>query len=503
MEKIIGFAKKHQNFLLLILILFLALFFRSYHIVDRWNFDQDSDLFSWMVRDIVVNHHLRLIGQLTSAPGIFIGPLFYYLLVPFFLLFNMDPVGAVIPIIIIGIFSVFSYYWVFSKLFNRNIGLIGAFLQAVLLSPVNFDRRIVPSTPTNLWMVWYFYTVIEIARGNYSVLWVLGLLIAAIWHIHIALLPALLAVPVAVIVSKKLPNLKQVFYFFIVLFMGSIPLILFEAKHGFIQTHSLIANFTSNHGGGVGLDKFEYVWQKISLNISNLFFYPQGVPIIDYHWFSALVLLSALFLVRKKLISLKEVLVLYSWVAGVVIFFSLSSVITSEYYFTNIEVVFTFIASALAYLLYSASFGNRPFFKGKYILLLILVILLGKNLFFFLTEYTYHKGYNEKKAVAAYIKNDAEKRGFPCVAVSYITAPGENAGFRYFFWMEGLHVNDPISGSPVYSIVIPDELAGPESVRYGHIGVILPDKVPSKAEMDKSCSGEDSNLTDPMFGYTD
>lgn len=120
-----------------------------------------------------------------------------------------------------------------------------------------------------------------------------------------------------------------------------------------------------------------------------------------------------------------------------------------------------------------------------------------------MTQYTYHKGYNEKKSVAAYITDDAKQKGYPCVAVSYITAPGENVGFRYFFWMDHLHVNQSSSGSPVYSIVIPDELAWPAAVKYGHIGVILPDKIPTKEEMDKSCSGQDSNLTDPFFGYTD
>ena len=110
-----------MNNKLLIFILLIPLFFRSYQIIDRYDFAHDADLFSWIVKDIVINHHYRLIGQLTSADGIYIGPLFYYLLIPFFIITKMDPIGAVIPITILGVLTVLSYYIVFSKLFNKQI----------------------------------------------------------------------------------------------------------------------------------------------------------------------------------------------------------------------------------------------------------------------------------------------------------------------------------------------------------------------------------------------
>src|SRR3989344_5544336 len=119
---------------ILLIILLISLFFRSYQIVERYGYGHDADLFGWIVKDIVVNHHPRLIGQLTSAEGIFIGPLFYYLLVPFFLLFQMDPVGALVPVTAIGVLTTLSYYFVFSKLFNRSTELIEVFLQAILLT---------------------------------------------------------------------------------------------------------------------------------------------------------------------------------------------------------------------------------------------------------------------------------------------------------------------------------------------------------------------------------
>src|SRR4051812_47085467 len=102
MNNIYTFFEKYRYQIALLVILLIGLFFRTYQIVERFEFAHDGDLYSWMVKDVVVNHHPRLIGQLTSAQGIFIGPLFYYALIPFFLLTHMDPIGGNILFVIIG-----------------------------------------------------------------------------------------------------------------------------------------------------------------------------------------------------------------------------------------------------------------------------------------------------------------------------------------------------------------------------------------------------------------
>lgn len=484
--------------LLLVLILVIGLFFRTYKVIDRFNFDHDGDLSSWIVKDIAIDRHPRLIGQLTTAPGIFIGPGYYYLITPFYLLTNMDPVGGIIPITLIGILTMFSYYFVFSKLFNTQVGLIAAFLDTVLLSLVQLDRRVVPSTPTNIWVVWYFYIVLNIARGNYSVLPILGILLGAIWHIHIALIPALIAIPVAILVSRKIPTKKQIFSFALALFVTSLPLIIFEARHNFQQTNSLIANFFTKNDGATGLYKFQQVLEMVTKNINTLFFMPQSFKITQNPIFVLLILLSAIILIKRKLLSLKEIIVLYGWTLGVITFFSLSSSPISEYYFANIEIIFLTLISLCLYLLLKSSVF------GKILVIGLLLFLTVKNGYFMVTQYFYHKGYIEKKAVVDYIQKDAANKGYPCIGISYITSPGENSGFRYFFYLKNMYLVRPSLDIPVYNIVIPDELAlGEVKQKFGHIGVIPPTHIPSKETITKSCQAPNSNLTESMFGYVD
>ncbi len=111
----------------LILILLLALFMRTWELERFYLFEHDNDLYSWIVKDILVDHHIRLIGQETSIHKLFIGPLFYYLLVPFFALSGLSPFSATILTTLTGLLTVISVYFVFSKFFGPAPGLAGAF----------------------------------------------------------------------------------------------------------------------------------------------------------------------------------------------------------------------------------------------------------------------------------------------------------------------------------------------------------------------------------------
>lgn len=488
---------KKNTFFVLSAILLISLFFRSYQAVERYRYGHDAELFSWIVKDIVVNHHPRLIGQLTSAPGIFIGPFFYYMLAPFFILFEMDPIGALIPVIAIGVLTTLSYYFVFSRLFNKTAGLITAFLHAILLTWVNFDRWVVPSTPTNIWVVWYFYVLIQIARGKFWVLPILGVLVGLIWHIHIALLPALFAIPFSFFTSKKLPKIKEVILFLTALFITSLPLLMFEIKHNFIQTKSLIENFTTNHGGGNGIEKLNSTLNYIVKNINNLFISPYSLPNILKPIFVLIILSLSLLLYKKKILSKKELIPLSAMTVGVIGFFTLSSSPVSEYYLYSIEIIFVALVSLTLSLIVKKKIGF-------YLVILILGSLFTKNLYHFLTDYIYKKDYQERKSVVEFITADAKSKGFPCIGISYITTPGENTGFRYFFYLKNQHLIHPSVNIPVYNIVIPDELSKKEvKQKFGHIGIIPPTSVPPKEIIEKSCQTPNTNLTDSMFGYVE
>lgn len=497
MRLILSYFKKRPHLLILGLILLIGLFFRTYKAIDRFEFAHDGDLYSWIVKDIVVDHHFRLIGQLTSAPGIFIGPLFYYALIPFFLLTHMDPIGVTGLGIVVGLLTIISYYLVLTKLFNRTSGFIAAFLHAVLITNIGFDRWIVPTLPAKLWAIWYLYTLIIISRGNFSVLPILGILIGLIWHIHIALIPALLAVPVSLFISRKIPSKKILLFSFTAFFITSLPLILFEFRHNFSQTISIIQNLIIPQSGENGFHKLIKVLEMIAKNNSALLFSPQSItedlklPIL------ILLLASTFLLVKKRLLKFKEILIIFTWIIAIVLFFSISRTPISEYYFANLEIIFILFVSLLITIFIRCSKSTL------YLTLFILIIILVRNTSSFINTKPYQVGYAYRKDVADYIARDASNRGFPCVGITYITKPGENVGFRYFFYLNKLHIVHPSLDVPVYNIILPFEYSKEVEKRIGVIGIIPPTTIPPKETIEKTCQTTNTNLTDPMLGYVD
>lgn len=487
----------NMRFLPVLAIILIGVILRGLNGVEKLDFAHDADLYSWIVKDVVVNHHIRLIGQESSTQGIFIGPLFYYLLIPFFLVTSMDPLGVLFFSLVLAGLTLFSFYFVFTKLFDKLTGIISLILQAFLPARIGLDRWVVPTITSSLWEVWYFYTVVNLLRGNFIVFPLLGLLVGLIWHINLSLAPSLLAVPVAIILSKKLPNPKQIGLSVLGFIIPSFPLFLFEARHNFSQTQAFINSFSADLGGPSGLYKLTQVIDHISENVGLLFFHPLHLPFKFNAVFLIVLVILGLLLTVKKALSGDLLKVMTAWFLGMVMYFSLSSKIISEYYFNNLNIIFWSIA------ILAINFYLKKAKKANFILMLIFLGLLIRAFVFSLQEGGNLAGYKYRKALAEFVTVDSKIRGYPCISVSYITTPGENVGFRYFFYLKNLHVNQPKSGSPDYTIVIPAGLYGINpDYTFGRIGLITPKKEFKEEDVLISCSGQNSNLTDPMLGFT-
>lgn len=491
------FKKYKKKIVLLLIIIIVALFLRGYMAVERFDFAHDADLYSWIVKDIVVDKNVRLIGQETSTPGIFIGPFFYYLLIPFYLLTTMDPIGVIFFSLLLSVLTLLSYFFIFNRLFNSQSGLIAVSLQAVLMSRINFDRWIVPTVTTSLWEIWYFYSIVMVSRGDFSVLPLLGILCGLIWHINLSLAPLLILIPIAIFLSKKLPTPRSCLKMLIGMAVPLIPLILFEVRNNFSQSQALLGSFLINQGGGTGWDKFLKVVGYVSHNISDLFLYPTRIDFLPEVWVPLLIILIGIYITKKGYAKKQELILILLWVITEIIFFSISSKSVSGYYFSNVNTVMLALVIIITTVFYKAQ-------KTKTFFIILIILLASRSIFYIVTINPYNNaGYAERKEVARYITEDAKKRDFPCVSISFITNPGENVGFRYFFYLNKLHVNQPISGSPVYTIVIPPSLAeGAVEKTFGAVGVITPPQSKiDRAKLEYSCSGQNSNLTDPFLGF--
>jgi hypothetical protein len=485
-----------QKYWLLIIILLLGFYLRTYKAQELFYYSHDQDLAGWFIRDVVENRHLRLIGQETSTKGIFIGPIYYYMLIPFYLLFGMDPIGGVVMITIFGLLAILSVFYVFLKVFDKQVGYIAAFIYAVSFYTVFNDREVVPTMPVIVWTAWFLYAIDLLLKGRQKLSYLIfGLLIGLIWHLNVALILTIPLILVAQILSKKKLQVNKTKLGIVALMFGITPFLLFELRHGYSQIRWFVKSMSTDQSAVI--EGFDKVIRTIQLNSKNIvgLLWGNMLDIRKEIVFTALIVLFV-FLYIKKSINKKLFLILSVWIVSFLAFFSLYSKHLSEYYLNGLIIVWILILSVgLNYLLQ----------RKKYLLIgIISIAAFGLiNINRILTININRSGYVEKYSLIREIKANASEHNYPCISVSYITDPGYNFGYRYLYWYEKMHVNKPASGSPVYTIVFPLRDDIEVNRTFGALGLIYPDYSRYNVdEIEISCSGEDSNAVDPMWGLT-
>lgn len=322
MDKIKKVISKNK---LLVLILLFGFFFRIYKPAELFMYGHDHDLAGWFVRDVVVNKHLRLIGQETSTQGIFIGPIYYYLLIPFYLAFGMDPIGGVFMMALFGVFSIWSIYFVFSEVFKRKEGLIASFIYAISFYTIFNDREVVPTVPVILWTIWFFYGLHLLSKGKQKKgFLVVGILLGLIWHLNMALVLLVPLILIATRLSKIKFDCKTTYNGILSVGLLSIPLVLFELRHNFLQVKSFYLSLTTHqHAITSGYEQFKRVIHLLSKNASALIW--GSFDGISYETTLFLLLLVFAVLVVKRVIKKDHAIIIISWLVLYVGFFSVYS----------------------------------------------------------------------------------------------------------------------------------------------------------------------------------
>ncbi|MEK9201152.1 MAG: glycosyltransferase family 39 protein [Patescibacteria group bacterium] len=478
-----------KNKLLILILVSLTIFTRGYQLVERFAYDHDSDLSAWIVKDITIDHHLRLIGQQTSSKGLFIGPLFYYSLIPFFVIANFDPIGTAYYSIAVGVFGVLSLYFVVTRVLGHKTAFFAALLYATSFLISSTERQVVPTTVIFVWSIWFVYAIYLINQGKRFGLIITSILLALAWHIQLVLIIASLPLLSLVIVRLKKFAFKDFVLAGLVLVVLSAPLILFEIRHDFIQFRSLFFSFEIAEELPRTLSqKVSHVFTLVKKN-ANFIFWVRPQKFHDAAVPGIILIGSILLLIRKKLPT--YLLVIFSaWFGIFILFFISNHINLSEYYFNGLNIAWIILAAAI--LAHLRKFGW-----------LLLIAIVVYNLYILVTFPINRSGYQYRKQMVDLIATDAAAHSYPCIAISYMTEPGYELGYRYLFWLKDMHVNRPDSNSPVYTIVFPHKLANRLDHTVGALGLVLPDYSRyNETGVKESCSGENSNITDPMFGFT-
>jgi 4-amino-4-deoxy-L-arabinose transferase-like glycosyltransferase len=128
------------EFWFLAAILLVGAVSRLYNIAAFMTFLGDEGRDVIIVRRLLTEGHPPLIGPGTSIGGMYLGPLYYYMMAPGLLLAAFSPVGPAVEVAILGIITIWFVWYVGRTWFGKAAGLIAAGLYAVSPTVIIYSR---------------------------------------------------------------------------------------------------------------------------------------------------------------------------------------------------------------------------------------------------------------------------------------------------------------------------------------------------------------------------
>ncbi len=247
--------KEQKAYFIAILgVLVLAAFFRLYKIDQYMIFLGDQGRDAVVIKQMLDIHHFPLIGPPTSVGNIYLGPLYYYMMLPSMAFFGLSPIAASVMVAFFGVAIVALIYYLGKNWFNRKSGLIAAFLYAI--SPINiaYSNFSWNPNPMPFFALLAIFGVYKINKtGNFLWFILTGAAVAACLQMHYL---SLILIPITVILclreilyrrNQKRPYknlIKGAILGTVIFLILMSPLLWFDLRHDFLNYKALVALFS-------------------------------------------------------------------------------------------------------------------------------------------------------------------------------------------------------------------------------------------------------------------
>lgn len=429
--------------LLLLLIFLFGFAIRAVEVLTNnyvFLFDQGRDYLA--VKEIVFNRKLTLIGASTGLHGIFSGPLWYYLLAIPFILWRGDPYGGQVLMLVLGLITLVLVFWMSKKIFNKKIALIAFFLTAVSRPIMSQSTIIWNPNPATVLIVLCFYFFYQYFSTRKTVwLFVSFFLISLIYNFEVTVTIAFLfySFLFLILIDRK-TKIKAYLYSTGTLLLGFVPAVMFELRHQFLQTKTIL-NFFTGRGASLNSPGFSWLVQQDHLkafwaNFEGTFnhFLPNwGMAI-----FAILLILASVWLLQQKSFSkAQKKIFLYFCLfpLATFVFYVFYPNAVWQWYLTHLYFVYIMIAAVTGYFLVKRIKIFRP------ICFLILALMVFAGFKVLRSRYSHDffdlrggAGIKGKIQAIDYIYNDAQGEQFN---VLVFTPPIYDYPFRYLLGWYG------------------------------------------------------------------
>ena len=153
-------------YIFLLVILFLAFIIRVYRLNDLLGFYYDQGRDALVIWDFWHNGKFFLVGPTTGLAGIFRGPWYYWLIAPFYLVGEGDPIWPAVFLVITSVAAIGFIYILAANIQNRTAGIIAAIIASFSYTIVMASRWLSNPTPVLLLSMILVWSMLKITQGK-------------------------------------------------------------------------------------------------------------------------------------------------------------------------------------------------------------------------------------------------------------------------------------------------------------------------------------------------
>ncbi len=258
----------------ILVILVVAAFSRLWHISGYMTFLGDEGRDVQVVRDMLLGRKFTLLGPGTSIGNMYLGPLYYYLMLVPLWLTNFSPVGPAIQVAVLGVATVWLLWWMARQLFGRTPALAISLLYAlsptvITYSHSSWNPNIMPFFALlamyGIWKVWRL--------GYWRWLLVTAVSLGFVLNSHYLGLLLFPTIGFFWVMSKKTSASAKYTVGSLALFLLLIsPMFLFDLRHDWMNSKA-IAKFFLERQETVNLKPYKAlpnlwpVWESINTDL--------------------------------------------------------------------------------------------------------------------------------------------------------------------------------------------------------------------------------------------
>src|SRR3989344_2999242 len=240
-------------FILLSFHIFLR--FSDMEIKNPFAWDQVRD--AWISLDMIENNRYPLLGMVAKQnTGIYLGPAYYYFILPFYYFKNLDPGASGVIAGVTSIITFLGLFFLVKNIFSLRVALFAIFTNTIAMASIGFDRIQWSVAFFPLVSLAIFYALFKVISGNSKYIIFLSILLGFSFHLHFT------AVFFPIIILFSLPffpknktTAKYVLASIPLLLIWFLPNIIAELQAKNVHTGNLL-NYIGTYYHGFHLTRF-------------------------------------------------------------------------------------------------------------------------------------------------------------------------------------------------------------------------------------------------------